>query len=98
MVQLNTNKNNHGNILKPSSILKIQEFTMVCLSPHWSKKKKKEKKMHRSCLEDPGEQLTILKTGKQRKSIKHLASLLYNLLFQSSSGLEEVSLYRVNFS
>ena len=98
MVQLNTNKNNHGNILKPSSILKIQEFTMVCLSPHWSKKKKKEKKMHWSCLEDPGEQLTILKTGKQRKSIKHLASLLYNLLFQSSSGLEEVSLYRVNFS
>ena len=43
MVQLNTNKNNHGNILKPSSILKIQEFTMVCLSPHWSKKKKKRK-------------------------------------------------------
>ena len=44
MVQLNTNKNNRANILKPSSILKIQEFTMVCLSPHWSKKKKKEKK------------------------------------------------------
>lgn len=43
MVQLNTNKNNRANILKPSSILKIQEFTMVCLSPHWSKKEKEKK-------------------------------------------------------
>ena len=62
------------------------------------KNRKKERKMHWSCLEDPREQLTILKTGKQRKSIKHLASLLYNLLFHPSSGLDEVSLYRVNFS